>query len=820
MLRDMRLGARQLLRQPGFAAVAVLSLALGIGLNTTLFSVVNAVLFREGHVSDIDRVVEIYTSATTDFPQLPSSYPDLLDITRDVTSLQGVVAHSFARGILSSADRPTLVTGESVTANYFDVLGIRIAQGRGFVEGEASAPGAAPVVVLSHSLWQQRFGGRAMVGETITLSGVGYEVVGIGPPGFAGTFPGIVTDFWVPVTMIENFVFSGVQWNTGDDTGRTRLERRGTRWLFIKGRLADGATVEQARAQVETVISRLAAEYPATNEDVKATVLPAADIRFHPMLDGYVKAASAGLLAAVGVVLLIACANVANLLLARGTARRREIAIRTAVGATRLTVVRQLLAEGLVLAACGGALGVLVAWWAGRLLTGAGTDVFPMPVHFDFAIDASVLAFALIVSALTALVFGLMPALSSSRPELVPALKEQAEGSAAARFSLRDALVVGQLALSLMLLVCGALLARGLFAAQRADLGYDPTTVASLTFNLQMNGYDVERATTLRDRAVDVLRGVPGVTGVSFASRLPLAPDINVTSVYVPGFHTSPEEEATVDVVSVGPDYFDTVSIPISSGRRFIAADAAQERRVAIVNETMARAFWPDGDALGARLHLSGASEPPHEIVGIARDHKVRSVGEPPRPYLHLPAGPSRNVGLVVRTAGAAHTRLPALRQAVLSLEPTIVFTEDVSAEEIAATTMAPTRLGAMLVGAFGLLALLLATIGLYGVVSYSVSRRTREVGIRMAIGATRWQVLRLILSQGLRLALVGIALGAVAAAAVGRLLESMLYGVSSVDALAFGAAAGLLVLVAVAANLLPARAAVRIDPLRALRTE
>jgi predicted permease len=820
ILRDMQLGVRQLRRQPGFAAAAILSLALGIGLNTTLFSVVNAVLFRSGHIANADRLVEIYTSASKDFPQLTTSYPDLLDISRGAPALQAVAAHGFVRGILSSGDRPILVTGESVTANYFDVLGVGIAQGRGFLPAEATTDGSEAVVVLSHSLWQQRFGGRPMVGETLTLSNRSYTVIGIAPSGFAGTVPGIVTDFWVPVTMVDSLVFAGVQWNADEDPGRTRLERRGSRWLFVKGRLRDGATVEEARAQVEALVARLAKEYPTTNDEVTASVLPAAGIRFHPMLDTYVKAASAVLLGAVALVLLIACANVANLLLARATARRRELAIRTAIGASRGTLVRQLLAEGLVLAGAGGALGLLIAWWAGRALTGLGTDVFPIPVRFEFSIDASVLAFAMTASIATALVFGLLPALSSSRPELVPALKDQSEGSAGRRrVTLRDALVVGQLALSVLLLACGALLGRGLLAAQRVELGYEPQTIASLSFNLQMNGYDVVRATALRDRAIEALRAVPGVGQVSHASRLPLAPDINMTGVHVPGHH-APDQESTVDVVSVGADYFDAVGVPVVSGRAFSAADLGGERRVLIVNETMARTFWPNGQALGARIHLGDLKTPPYEVIGIARDHKVRSVGEDPRPYMHLPAGSSHNVGLVVRTAGSAEPVLPALRAAVLALEPSIVFTEAVSADAVAATTMAPTRIGALVIGAFGALALLLATIGLYGVVSYSVSRRTREVGIRMAVGATRTQVLRVVLAQGLRLAVVGAGLGAIGAAVAGRLLESLLYGISAVDPLALGAAAMVLLIVALVANLIPARAAANVDPLRALRSE
>jgi predicted permease len=523
---------------------------------------------------------------------------------------------------------------------------------------------------------------------------------------------------------------------------------------------------------------------------------------------------------AVALVLLIACANVANLLLARGIARRRELAIRTAIGASRGTLVRQLLAEGIVLAAVGGALGLLIAWWAGRALTGLGTDVFPIPVRFEFAIDGRVLGFALLASLVTALVFGLLPALSSSRPELVPALKDQGEGERRHRVSLRDVLVVGQLALSLVLLACGALLARGLIAAQQVDLGFDPQKIASLSFNLQMNGYDTARATALRDRAVDALRAVPGVSAVSYASRLPLSPDINMTGVAVVGYHHESDEERPVDAVSVGPDYFDAVGVPILAGRPFSPQDVSQQRRVAIVNETMARTFWPTGNAIGGRIHIEGWRSAPHEVIGIARDHKVRSVGEPARPYLHVPAGPSRDVGLIVRTSMPSEMVLSQLRAALLALEPTIVFTEDVAASEVAATTMAPTRIGALVIGGFGLLALVLATVGLYGVVSYWVSRRTHEVGIRLAVGATPGQVVRLVLAQGVRLAIIGLIVGAIGAAVAGQFLESLLYGVSAADPLAFAIAGALLLFVALVANFIPARAASRIDPLRALRTE
>lgn len=819
--RDVRLGVRQLLHQPGFAAAAILSLALGIGLNTTLFSIVNAVLLRGGPIEDPDRLVEIYTGLSKDFPQLTTSYPDFLDIQSGAPSLAGLAGNSYVRGILSTGERPTLVTGEAVTANYFELLGIAPATGRGFRADENGAPGASPVVVLSHGLWQRQFGARPdIVGQAVTISGLGYTVIGVSPASFTGTLPGIPTEFWVPLAMVEQLVFSGVQANTDKNPGQTRLDRRGTRWLFVKGRLADGRTVDQARAEVETIFARLSKDYPDTNDKTFGTVLPASSIRFHPMLDGYLRAASAGLLGAVGLVLLIACGNVANLLLARGTARRRELAVRAAIGASRGRLVSQLLSEGLVLAFAGGAAGLLIAWWAGRALTGIGTDTLPVPVKFEFSIDPMVLLFAFAASMATAAVFGLMPALSSSKPELVPALKESAEGSSRRRLSVRDVLVIGQLALSLVLLVSGALLVRGLLVARGMELGFDPAPISSLSFNLKMNGYDDERATAFAREAVRALRGLPGVAAVSTASRLPLSPDVNMDGVKVPGHHAADADETPTDTVAVGVDYFAVAGVPIVAGRAFTEDEVSNRRRVAVINETMAKQYWPDGSAVGRVLYRGDFDSEPVQVVGVARDHKVRSVGESPRAYLHVPEAPSASIGLIVRTATPARAALPSLRQALLALEPAIVFTEAAPAEDVVATTVTPTRIGALALGSFGALALLLAAVGLYGVIAYSVSRRTREVGIRMALGAERGQVMRLVLVQGGKLALAGIALGLVASAGVGQLLESLLYGVSGFDLIAYGSAAAVLLLVALVANLMPAITASRVDPVKALRSE
>jgi predicted permease len=822
VLGDLKIGARQLIRRPGFAAAAIATLALGVGLNTTLFSVVNALLFRGSAVADPGRLVEIYSSAGQDLPQFTTSYPDFLAIREGTPALAGVAAHAFVRGVVTIGDRPVLVTGEAVSDGYFEVLGVRIAQGRAISAEDNAGTGAAPVVVLSHGMWQRRFGARAdVLGQTVGLSGVQYTVVGIAPPEFVGTLPGLAPEFWVPAVHVDRLAISGPTASTGPSPTGARIDNRGARWLFVKGRLADGHGIAEATAQIDTIFARLRSDYPVTNDKTTASVVPITSIRFHPMLDGYVRAAGAALMAAVGIVLLVACANVASMLLARGTARRREMAVRAAIGAGRGRLLRQVLTENLVLAAAGGAVGTLAAWWAARALTGLGTDALPMSFSFDFSLDARVLAFSALVTTAAALAAGLVPAWAASTPDLVPALKDAAGGAGPGhRVTLRDALVVGQLALSLVLLVTGALLGRGLLVARATDAGFEAEDVAVLGFNLQMNGYDVDRAVAFRERAVQALGTQPGVIAVSQASRMPLAPDITMEGIRVPGHHAPTDAPTPIDGANVGADYFTVVGVPIVAGRAFSREEEAEGRRVTVVNETLARQYWPGQSAVGQRIYADGFDQPPLEVIGVSRDHKVRSVGEAPRPYLHLTPQKSTGVSLAIRTAGPAASALPALRQSLLALEPSLVFTQDAPASEIAEATMAPTLLGAVAMGAFGALALLLAAVGLYGVVAYAVSLRTREIGIRMAIGAERGQVLWLMLRQGGRLALAGVVLGALASAGVGRLLESLLYGVSGFDPLAYGAAALALLAVAALANLVPAVSASRIDSMRALRND
>ena len=825
MFRDLRYAVRGLLRQPGFTLVAVLSLGLGIGLNTTMFSVVNAVLLKDLPVRDPERLVEIYTNLSEEMPYLTSSYPDYEDLRQGTDVFEGLLAHANARGILYRDGRSELVMGEVVTSNYFDVLGVKPQLGRGFAREEDEVEGAHPVAVVSHGLWQRRLGGAEnVVGSTIRISGLEYTVIGVAPEAFSGTIPGLAPEFWTPTAMVDKLRFSGIQADSPSPSGNTRRERRGTRWLFLKGRLAPGRTADEAQAQVTTVMARLASDHPDTNEDVKALVLPGGGVRFHPMIDSVLNQASAALLIAVGLVLVIACANVANMLLARAQNRSREIAVRLSVGASRGQLLKQLMTESFVLAGLGAAFGLLLAYAGGRLLS-AFQPPLPIPVSFTFELDATVVGYALLVSIATALLFGLAPGWKATKPNLVPSLKGDSRGYESGRSRerlLSKALVAGQLALSLVLLVAGTLLTRGLFEARRLDVGFDPERIAEVSFDLGMNNYTFERAQAFQREALETLRSLPGVEAVSLGTRMPLAPDIQMEGVQIPGLHEPGDDGVPIDMTRVGPDYFRVVGVPVRQGRVFDEGDREGAPGVVVINEAMAERFWPGESPVGKRIHTDSLEDAGYEIVGVVGDHKVRSVNEEPRPYLHFPIAqsPSTSTTFLVRTSGNAEIALPALERAVQAMDPEIVLMESSTAAEVANVTLTPTRLGASLLGAFGVLALMLAAVGLYGVIAYSVSRRTREVGLRMAMGARGSDVLRLILGQGMRLAWVGIALGAVLSLALGRVLSSLLYGVSAHDPLAYGIAVVVLAVVAGVANFVPAWRASRVSPMTALRYE
>jgi len=823
--KDARYAARLLVKHPGFTAVAVLSLGLGIGVNTTIFSIVNAVLLRPLPVERPGELVEIYTHGGAEFPFSTTSYPDYLDLCEQTAdAFSGVVAHSMMLTYLRTEAGARPLLGAVVSGNFFDVLGVRPALGRAFLPEEDRVEGERPVTVVGHGFWQRELGGDpAAVGRTVRINRRDYTIVGVAPESFTGTVPGLSPELWIPMAMAEEVQPAGIE-DVDPSPGDTRIQRRATRWLFVKARRKPGVSFEQARARVETVMARLEAQYPDTNENRPAHVLPASDVRLHPMIDGTLGPMAAALLGMVGLVLLVACANVANMLLARANARRREIAVRLALGAGRGRLVRQLLTESLLLASTGAAVGLLLTAWSTRVLATMPLPV-PVPLELDFGQDARVLVFTAAIALATAVVFGLAPALRASRPDLVPALKDGAAAAAVRgrRLSAGNLLVVGQVAVSLVLLVGAALMVRSASVAEGLDLGFDADRTAHVRVDLSDQGYDQAAAERFYRELVDRLRARPGIEAAAITERLPLDVSIMRNEFFIPGHRARPERaEFVIDVATVGPGYFETFGIPILQGRGFTDRDTPATPRAVIVNETMARRFWPDESAVGKRIRRRGPDGPEYEIVGVSGDHKIVTVGETPLPLVLFAwsQDPGRFASVAVRASGDTATALAGAVAEMQAMDPDLVFFTTETMRQTIAVKLLPVRLGAALLLVFGAIALVLAAAGLYGVIAYSVSRRTREIGLRMALGARRAGVLGLVLRQGLGLTAVGVGIGLVGAAAAGNVLSSLLYGIGAIDPAAFALAAGLLAGVATLATWVPARRAARLDPIVALREE
>ncbi len=823
-MNDLRYAFRTLLKSPGFTAVALISLALGIGVNTTIFSVVNAVLLRPLPVTDPDRLVEVYTTTgNPEFPQSVFSYPDYVDLRDSNEVFSGVTAYGLAVASLRHADdAPKTVVAEVVSANFFDVIGVEPALGRAFSAEEGRTEGTHPVVVLGHGFWTAQFGADPdIIGREVFINTTPYTVIGVAPASYTGMLPAMTPHVWLPMMMTEEVSVIGIQDVRESPIGDTRLTQRGSRFLFVKARLAPGVTIERAQANVSAIMANLEVAYPDTNEDRGAELVPTSGVRIFPMIDRVLAPVGWLLLGIVSLVLLIACANVANMLLARSSARRQEIAVRLALGASRAALVRQLLTESLLLAVCGGALGLLLAVWGTSMLSTLDA-VSQMSVRFDFGVDRTVFLFAFLASLATGLAFGLVPALKASRPQLVPALKgADAVGNRRRRIGLRDVLVVSQVAVSLLLLVGAALLGRSLQAAQAIDLGFDADQTALIEMNLDMIGYDDEPADVFQRQYLERIRALPQVEAAALTQNIPLSASVSVTGIFIPGLHESDEDRVIADEAVVGPGYFETMGVPLLEGRDFTERDTPDTPLVAIVNETMARSYWPGESVIGKRFRSSMEDEDDFEIIGLVGDHKVRTVGEDPRPYVHFARTQRRSTRAVVvaRTAGYV-AELPALlRSELQAMEPDLNSGERTMRESVAVTLL-PVTLGAQMLAGFGVLALVLSSIGLYGVIAYSVSRRVREIGIRIALGADSMGVVKLVVRRGMGLAAVGVLLGWAGAALLSSLLRGFLYGVSALDPTAFGAAGALLMGVAFLANYIPARRAARIDPLTALRAD
>lgn len=823
---DLRFAARKLVKAPLFAAVAVTTLALGIGVNATLFTFVDAVLLAPPPIEKPDEVVAIFSSWDEE-PWATSSYLDYRDLREHSDGvLSGLCGYSMAFAGLQRDGTSDMIVGELVTGEYFEVLGVDVDRGRGFTIAD-DAPGAPRTVVLGHDLWQRRFGGDpGILGQAVRLSGSTYEVVGVAGEDFPGLVPGIVSDFWLPMIRLGDVEPAGQIHSVAEDPGTTRLERRGYRYMWLRGRLADGVAPATAGARLATLADALAAEHPITNEGVGARLRPLREIRLHPDIDGPLRAAAAVVMGAVGSVLLVVCANLASLLLARAQTRRSEIAVRLALGASRARLVRQLVTESLVLAAAGGALALVLAEWTSRLLL-AFQPPIPFSIQLAIDVDSRVVLFVALLAFGSALVFALVPALQSTRPDLVPALKGAASADAGAprRFGLRSALVVAQVAVSTLLLVVAAFLLRALDRAQAIDIGLDAERVAVLSMQLDLLGYeddDAERfLQNLKARATEV----PGVERVALASRVPFDINFHNQSIFPDSQNLDAEHPGfRIDVGWVDPEYFTALGIAKIAGRDFTAADGPDTPRVAIVNQAMARRFWSDNEAVGQTFRVGRLGSQPVEIVGVVADAKVRTVGEAPRPMIHFarPQRPAPGAHLVARAEEGveAASLLPGLRAAAFELDSAMAFADSTTLDQRMAVSLFPVRAGALLLSLFAFLALVLASLGLYGVIALSVAQRRREIGMRVALGARPRDIVQNVLGGGAVLVGLGALLGVIGAALLGQRLSSALYGTSGLDPLAFGAALVTLGLVALAANAVPAIRATRVDVVDALGDE
>jgi predicted permease len=823
---DLRYALRWLRRSPGFAAVAILSLGLGIGANTAMFSLVDAVLLRPIPVADPGSLVDVFTNSSDGDQFATTSYADFVDLKAQNTVFSDMTAYSMMFAPLNLGDRARLVMGHIVTGNHFEMLGIRAFMGRTLQPADDRAD-AERVVVISHRMWRADFGeDPAVIGRSLQLRGQPYTIVGVAPPAFTGVVPIIVPELWLPIAHAEEIEPAGMNDNIPSPTGRTRLERRGSRWLFVKGRLKPDVTVATARANVDVVAAQLAAAYPATNRNRRMSVVATSDVRMLvPQAGGAISFGSAGVMGVVGLVLLIACANVAGMLLARASARNREISVRLAVGAGRWHIVRQMLCEGVVLGLAGAAVAVAVAWTLVRLLLSMRLPL-PGAIVLDVRVDWRVLGFAVLIALGAGVLAALMPALKASSMRLSPDLRGEIATTrfGGRRIALRDVLVVTQLALTTVLLVVAGLLLRSLALSQAADVGFRTTGLAMVSADTGMVRYTPERSEQFWQQALERVKNMPGVESAALASpRLPFDVNFSQTTIRIDGrTYESADAGDTVNNVAVTPDYFATLDVPIVEGRGFTAADRRDTPAVAVVNEAMARRYWPNESAVGKTFQLAFGAGRTFEVIGVSRDHRVHAINERPTPYLHFAAlqQPSRYNYLVARTPGDSAQLLSSLRRELLAIEPGLVFIGSNTMELNVELSLLPQRAAAWLALGFGSVGTLLAAIGLYGVIAFSVARRTREIGVRMAIGAATGDVLGLVLRQGLRLALVGTVIGMALAAVGARLLGGLLFQVGVFDLTAWSAALLVLLAAALLANVIPARRAMTVDPITALRTE
>ncbi len=815
LVTDIRFAVRMLWKSPAFTLVAVTSLALGIGFNATVFAVIDAVLFKPLAVEDPAALIRLHDDREG-IGGMQMSYPDYRDVRDQAAAFDGLAAYRSEMTTFNNDGDAVFVFGESASANLFAVLGLAPVIGRGFSPQDENADEPLTVMV-SEAFWRGRLGADlGAIGRPLTFGGTPFVLIGVVPEQYNGGTPPLRANFWVPARATDVLVPPA--------TG-SRLERRGSHGTQVIGRLRPGTTVQQADDEVRAIGANLEAEYPETNADQTIAVMPASDVRIDPAADRMMRPAAGVLMAIVGLVLLIACANIANMMLARASVRRQEIAVRLALGAGRGRLIRQLLTESAVLSVLGGLFATLVATLTLRAILAVQPPLL-IPIDFSIGMAPRVILFTALVSIATGMLFGLVPALRTTRADLGQALRaDEASSDGRPRGSrLRGALVMVQVAVTLVLLVGAALLVRSLVNAESIDPGIATESIVGINLGLVFQGYAAEESRDFHLRALERIEAVPGVTGVAFTERLPLESTMIIDrTVYLEGALLEDGNEAPdVMATAVTPEFFRLMQISLLSGRRFDAQDVADAPGVVIVNEALAQQLWPGENPIGKRLSVVAEDGPLAVVIGVNAPHKVSTLGEAPTGHLYLPYAQAANAmfgTILARTDAEPAATLTAMRSIVRELDPNVAIMEAKTIEQHLSLSLFPVRFAAVALAVLGGLGALLAAVGVYGVVAFAVARRTREIGIRIAVGADRARVVRMVFRQGMRTVAIGAAIGLGISLVLTRALGALLYGIGAADAIAYTSAVVALLLAAGMANLLPAWRVARVDPVAALRS-
>ena len=817
-LQDLRYGLRILAKSKIFTIAVVFILALGIGANTTIFTILNAIFLQPLPMEKVEEVVSLFTldgkNSNDSRNTLPVSFPNYKNYRDQNTTFTGIAAFSGASLSLIGQGEPRQLNGLIVTGNYFDVLGVKALVGRTFLAEEDQTPGLHPVIVLSHNVWKNQFGAKPeIIGSQITLNATSYTIIGVTPANFRGTFAIGSVDFFVPM-MMHDQVFNGIfkQWF---DSRRALL-------FNLVGRLKPNVTIEQAQAEITTIASQLAKEYPKDNDGRTLTLIPLTQSTINPNQRDIFIRGGALLMVVVGLVLLIACANIANLLLIRANIRRREVAIRIALGASAWRLFQQFMIESILLSAIGGVIGLCLAVW-GRDLLWSYRPVFIQADGLDLSLDLRVLVFTLLISLITGIIFGIIPTLQATRSNLVIELKEKTApiNSGNKLLTLRNILVIAQIAFSLVALISASLFLRSLINAQSINPGFETKKVFTISFELNRQNYNEVQGKEFFRNVQGRVQSLPGVKSVTVAANPPLGGGF-LRSVFPEGGDPQALGKGILTTTNnIGTKFFETLNIPILQGRDFNDSDRETAVGVAIINEAMVKRFWPGQDAIGKRFRFFG-DDNFTEVIGIVKDTKIVSLGEEPTPCAYIPIFQryTNLVTLYVQSKEDPKSILGTVRAEVQSLDSNLPLTNINTISEIIGQSLWAARMSAILLVLFGLLALVLAAVGIYGILAYSVNQRTQEIGVRMALGAKPFDILKLVLSQAMLLVIIGIVIGTGASLFITRLFATLLFGVSAFDPVTFLLTPIILALVALLASYIPAYRATKVDPLVALRYE